>query len=92
MPSNYEVVWNNCLQVIQGKISAQSFKTWFQPVVPKRLENSTLTIQVPSQFFYEWLEEHYLALLQHVIHKELGPEGKLEYAVIVDQDPFPLRL
>ena len=85
MCRDFEIVWNRCLQLIQGKVSEQSFKTWFKPIVPKKLVKDTLTIQVPSQFFCEWLEEHYLPLLQHVIHKELGTQGKLEYAVVVDQ-------
>ena len=97
MRSDCKIVWGNCLQFIQEKISEQSFQTWFKPIIPKKLENNTLTIQVPSQFFYEWLEEHYLSLLQQVIHKELGPQGKLEYSIIVDQGttdqkPFTIKL
>ena len=97
MRSTCKVVWDNCLRFIQAQINEQSFQTWFKPIVPKKLENDTLTIQVPSQFFYEWLEEHYLSLLQQVIHKELGPQGKLEYAIIVDkgnkrQQPFTINL
>ena len=85
MLSQCETIWNNCLAFIKGKISEQSFQTWFVPIIPQKFENNTLTIQVPSQFFYEWLEEHYLALLRQVIDQELGAQGKLEYAVIVDK-------
>lgn len=97
MHSDCKVVWDRCLQFIQSQISEQSFKTWFKPIVPKKLEDNTLTIQVPSQFFYEWLEEHYLALLQQVIHQELGPQGKLAYSIIIDkgnkrQRPFTINL
>ena len=53
-------VWEVCLQVIQANIPEQSFKTWFEPIVPLRLTGKTLTIQVPSQFFYEWLEENFI--------------------------------
>ena len=85
MPSQCELIWNNCLVFIKGQVNEQSFKTWFTPIVPKKLENNILTIQVPSQFFYEWLEEHYLGLLRQVITQEIGPEGRLEYSIIVDQ-------
>ncbi len=78
-------VWNNCLQLIKQHIGEQSYKTWFLPIEPVKLENSVLTIQVPSQFFYEWLEEHYVTLLRRAIDVELGPEGRLEYSVIVDR-------
>lgn len=97
MHSDCKVVWDLCLQFIQEQINEQSFKTWFKPIVPTKLENDILTIQVPSQFFYEWLEEHYLSLLQQIIRRELGPQGKLEYSIIVDkgnkrQRPFTIKL
>jgi len=85
MSNQCELIWNNCLAFIKGQVNEQSFKTWFTPIVPKKLENNILTIQVPSQFFYEWLEEHYLGLLRQVITQEIGPAGRLEYSIIVDQ-------
>ena len=77
-------VWDDCLQFIRGQVGEQSFKTWFEPIKPLSLSDHILTIQVPSQFFYEYLEEHYVNVLRQVIHNELGPEGRLEYSVIVD--------
>jgi len=77
--------WNNCLQLIKQSVGEQSFKTWFEPIVPLSLHNSVLTIQVPSQFFYEWLEENYVLLLKQAIDSELGPTGRLEYSIILDK-------
>ncbi|HRE96448.1 MAG TPA: DnaA N-terminal domain-containing protein, partial [Flavobacteriales bacterium] len=67
MKKNHETVWKNCLDIIRDNVSLQSFKTWFEPIKPLKLENNVLTIQVPSQFFYEWLEEHYITLLKKTI-------------------------
>ena len=77
-------VWEDCLRFIRSQVGDQSFKTWFEPIAPLKLHEGILTIQVPSQFFYEYLEEHYVQLLRQVIHTELGPQGRLEYSVIVD--------
>lgn len=77
-------VWSNCLSTIKENIPEQSFKTWFAPIIPVRLENQVLTIQVPSQFFYEWLEENYVSLIREAIKKELGEHGRLEYSVVID--------
>lgn len=85
MVKDCKSVWYNCLQFIQEQIGEQSFNTWFKPIVPVRLEANVLTIQVPSQFFYEWLEEHYVDLLRRAIDVELGVTGKLEYSIIVDK-------
>lgn len=84
MERKYETVWAGCLKVIRDNISPSSFSTWFVPIKPVQLVNNVLTIQVPSQFFYEWLEEHYIGLLKKTIKKELGPEGRLEYSIIMD--------
>ena len=84
MTKDCTTVWNNCLSVIEDNVSEDSFSTWFKPIKPIKLENNILTIQVPSSFYYEWLEEHYIDILRRVIHHELGNEGKLEYSIIVD--------
>ena len=67
-----DIVWQNCLKVIRDSISEQSYKTWFEPIIPGKLEGKKLTIQVPSQFFYEWLDY------------AIGRDGMLEYSIIVD--------
>ena len=84
MEKNFEVVWSRCLSVIKDNVSLQSFKTWFDPIKPIKLSKDILTIQVPSQFFYEWLEEHYIVLLKKTIKKELGTQGRLEYSIVME--------
>ena len=85
MYQDCQTAWNSCLRLIRNHIGEQSYNTWFAPIVPQSLENNVLTIQVPSQFFYEWLEENYVHLLKQAIDSELGPQGKLQYSVIVDK-------
>jgi chromosomal replication initiator protein len=48
------------------------------------MEEKVLTIQVPSQFFYEWLEEHYVDLLRKTLKAILGAGSRLEYNIIVE--------
>ena len=93
---DHNQVWNNCLDIIKDNVSPQGFKTWFEPIKPVRREDSVLTIQVPSQFFYEWLEEHYVTLLKKIIRKELGTEGRLEYSIIMENNsnasPYTIKV
>jgi chromosomal replication initiator protein len=84
MSKNFATVWENCIKVIRDNVSPQNFKTWFEPIKPIKLENSVLTIEVPSQFVYEWLEEHYLDLLRKTVKKELGSNGRLEYSIVME--------
>lgn len=85
MTTSHVDTWNRCLQVIQKELAPQSYDTWFRPIKPVKLDRKVLTIEVPSQFFYEWLEDHYVNLLQKAIHHNLGPEGRLEYAIVLDK-------
>lgn len=89
MEKNYEKVWRNCLLIIKDNLVGDNgetlFKTWFEPIRPVQLEGDTLTIQVPSPFFYEWLEEHYIDLLSRAIREQLGPTASLKYSIVVDQ-------
>jgi chromosomal replication initiator protein len=84
MPVEAATVWNDCLHIIKASVDEQSFNTWFKPITPLRNQGEVLTIQVPSQFFYEWLEEHYVPVLKKAVHQVLGTNGRLEYSVIVD--------
>ena len=52
--------------------------------MPLKLKNNVLTIEVPSHFFREYIEEHFIDLLGHCLRKELGNSAKLEYYVKVD--------
>ena len=74
-------VWGNCLAFIKDNIQPQAYKTWFEPIVAVKLSNNALSIQVPSKFFYEWLEEHYVKILKVVLTKELGEDAKLVYVI-----------
>ncbi|MDY0779182.1 chromosomal replication initiator protein DnaA [Tenacibaculum sp. IB213877] len=76
-----ESVWMQCLSFIKDNIKPQAYKTWFEPIKPIKLSGEALTIQVPSKFFYEWLEEHYIKLLRVALVRELGEQAKLIYDV-----------
>jgi len=84
----HQRVWTNCLKVIKDNVPSISYRTWFEPIVPLKLDNGILTIQVPSPFFYEYLEEQYIDILKKVLRKELGNEAKLEYSVVMQNNSY----
>jgi chromosomal replication initiator protein len=87
MERSLDQIWVNCLEFIKDNVSIQAYKTWFEPIKPVQIQGNTLIIEVPSQFFYEWLEEHYIKLLKMVVKKELGADGSLEYSIVMDNSP-----
>ncbi len=74
-------LWNNCLSFIKDNIDEVSYETWFKPLIPVALEGKKLKIQVPSKFYFEWIEEHYLQLLKIALNKYLGADAKLIYSI-----------
>ncbi len=84
MEKPFEKVWNNCLAIIKDIVEWQHYKTWFEPIKPVAIKDNVLTIQVPSQFFYEYIEEHYINLLAKTLKRELGKDARLEYRIMVD--------
>ena len=84
MDKTHDKVWLSCLGIIKDIVEWQHVKTWFEPIKPVGLKDKILTIQVPSQFFYEYLEEHYVNLLAKTLKRELGKEARLEYRIMVD--------
>jgi chromosomal replication initiator protein len=87
--SDAKAVWQESLSEIQKSVNPQSYRTWFLPIVPLRLENRQLTIQVPSQFFYEWLEEHYPNILRNAVTQVLGVGSSIVFTVLQKDDLQP---
>ncbi len=81
MENTAQSVWSNCLAFIKDNIQPQAYKTWFEPIDAVKLSGNALSIQVPSKFFYEWLEEHYVKILKVSLTKELGQDAKLVYVI-----------
>lgn len=81
MTKSASSVWDNCLAFIKDNIQPQAYKTWFLPIKPVKLNDQVLNIEVPSKFFYEWLEEHYVKLLKTALQKELGNQARLVYSI-----------
>ena len=97
MSKTAQLVWENCLIFIKDNIEEPAFKTWFEPIRSVELTDNALYIQVPSKFFYEWIEEHYVKLLKVALTKELGKNAKLLYKIKMEntygnKQPFTEQL
>lgn len=92
MKSAANEAWSRCLSLIKENINDQSFSTWFKPTKATELQSSTLTIQLPSHFYYEWLEDHYSDLINQAVKQVLGDGGKLNYSVAVKHEDHSMQL
>ncbi|MGB4414832.1 MAG: chromosomal replication initiator protein DnaA [Paludibacter sp.] len=85
MLNHPEQLWNRCLGVIKDNISEASYNTWFAPIVALKYENNIFVLQVPSQFFVEYIEEKYIDLLRMTLYRVVGNGTRLEYRVLIDK-------
>jgi chromosomal replication initiator protein len=85
-------VWRRCLDKIQKQVTSLGFKTWFQPIIPIKLVEKDITVQVPSQFFYDWVDQHYNALIRETISSVLGEGAKLYYSIASEDAEPVLRI
>lgn len=75
-------IWKECLKLIKENVPFITYNTWFLPLKPLTLENSTFRLEVPNTFFIEWIDEHYNTLINKTIKQVLGFDAKLGYIVM----------
>lgn len=83
---NAKDIWKECLNIIKDNVPYITYNTWFLPIKPFEIEDNTLKIFVPNNFFIEWIEEHYNTLINKTINQVLGSDGKLVYIVLDEND------
>ena len=85
-------VWQNCLQLIQLKINEQSFHTWIQPIKAIGLNGATLTIQVPSEFVKNWIQDKYNTILGNALRSILGANATYVYEIAPSEELDTLEI
>jgi chromosomal replication initiator protein len=79
------LIWNECLSIIKENVTLITYNTWFIPIKPISLHNNTLSVQLPGNFFYEWIEQHYNSILNHSLKTVLGENAKLDYVIVEEE-------
>jgi len=81
-----QTIWSDCLKVIKDNVPNMTFNTWFAPIKPVDIKDDILTIQLPSNFFWEWIDEHFSSLLNRAIKSTLGENGKIDYIIVEEKE------
>lgn len=72
--------WQQCLDLIKVRLhSPEQFDIWFKPLSCLRYADNTLTIDAPSSYFAEQLEERYIEIISEAVKKSFGPTTRLFY-------------
>lgn len=75
------LVWKNCLTHIKENVTLMTYNTWFLPIRPISIKDNNLKVQLPNQFFWEWIDEHFSTIVKKTIFDVLGENGKLSYII-----------
>ena len=51
--------WKKIKEELSIHLPTHTMSTWFDPVNPITKEGKELILEVPNQFFYDWIESHY---------------------------------
>ena len=74
-------LWQGALDRIRTHVSGQTYETWFRSLGPLEFDGSTLTLEVPSQFYVDWLDQHYRGLLESSVAATAGRSVGLLFQV-----------
>ena len=77
----YSDIWQNCLDQIKARTSAEEFEKWFQPIVPLEFDGTTLRLRVPNESYVRQIEKNYIPFLKPIISQLYGQQTRLHYAV-----------
>ncbi len=85
MNEKEQILWQRCMEMFRSNVSEQQYQTWFSPMRIKSYDavQKELAVYIPSQFFFEYLEEHFRRLIHITISRFFGADVTLSYEVEV---------
>ena len=72
-------LWNRVLESARAGVPDQSFRTWLSGTSASALTDSELTVEAPSQFHVEWIEDKYGSMLGELTRRLIGRPLKLTF-------------
>lgn len=96
MPSKDANPWEVTQGYLQKVLDEHSYKSWFSQTRYESFDEGRLTIGVPSQFFADWLRDHYLDAIRECARKVMPDFQDVRFisvgqpaAKIKIDDPIP---
>ncbi len=76
-------VWDKARDYLKAKIADTAFETWIMPLRPRPKDDSSLILEVPDNFFKDWIVKHY----DSVIREAINLSADREIAVDLEINP-----
>lgn len=78
-----EKLWADVSERLRPQLNDQTFSTWFEPINAVSVSGSTVTLEVPSRFYYEWIDSHYRSLILDKLREATDRDFELRYSIVV---------
>jgi len=72
MPFDLTNLWEKILEYTKQEIGEQAFENWFTQTRLGSVTEESIVIQVPSNFFKDWIYDHYRDILNIAVLKTVG--------------------
>ncbi|MBU4251688.1 MAG: chromosomal replication initiator protein DnaA [Candidatus Omnitrophica bacterium] len=77
--------WEAALSDLKIKLGETTYATWIVPLKFSARDNQSIDLEAPDQFFKDWVEKHYLGIIQETL--KLKGLDKLLVKLVVNSTP-----
>ena len=72
-------------EIVQGELKksqpSHAYSTWFEPIKSMGIHEGSLLLELPNQFFYDWIQSHYIETIEKFVTKEYSDKLTIKYTV-----------
>ena len=80
--------WSRVKARLSEKLPVHTMSTWFEPINPIAIEQNELLLEVPNQFFYDWIESHYRSNIESALKSSGLDNVKTKFIVSAEIQEF----
>ena len=78
---NHSKVWEKSKARIKTNQPQHAYSTWFDPIISIGLSENELVLEVPNQFFFEWIQSHYKETIKDEVESVYRGQITIKYTV-----------
>ena len=76
-----EGLWTEVSERLRAALNDKTYRTWFSEAEGLDLSDESFTLTVPNDFTREWIESHFLGLINAAVRDATGHERRIDLSV-----------
>ena len=76
-----EDLWTEVSERLRAALNDKTYRTWFSDAEGLDLSDESFVLAVPNDFTREWIESHFLGLIDAAVRDATGEERRVDFAV-----------